>query len=526
MQSRLLSLLLVLRVTFLVKDVTEGLMLFRNIGLVDENFGYREGMFVGTIGDRIAYVGAEEPGAELPEGFSGPDASADAEGIGRQADLMAEILEKGEALDAVTDDMFTYTVSANPRDAGESHGCCGHGGKSSGGVHPVYGEVYDGTGKVLMPGFYNAHGHSPMCLMRGYGENLPLQRWLNEKIFPFEDKLYSEAVYWSTLLTMAESMRFGIVSTSDMYYFTDDMVRAIAVSGMKSNISRSVVSLGCERLEDCVGFKEMRDAIIMYDGFAGGRIQVEACPHAEYTNSELFLRAIADTAKEFGTRMHVHCAETKEETDGCIERHGMTPVEFLAECGVFDVPANAAHCVWLTDNDRDILADKGVSVSSNPVSNMKLASGMCDVPALYAKGVNVAIGTDSVASNNSLNFFEEMKLFALTGKVKSMDASAMTPEQVLRSATRAGALAQGREDAGLVKAGFKADLIVVDATGTNMVPAHNMLNNLIYSADGKDVCLTMADGNVLYRDGLYLTMDIEKVKAEATAAKDKILSLM
>ncbi len=494
-------------------------MLFSNIGLVDENFGYREGMYVGTIDDRIAYIGTAEPGSEIP-GRSASDSSA----AGGSASSSSA---SGGADSNTPGDMFTYTVSSNPLKAGETHACCGTGAAGrTGKTHPVYGEIYDGTGKVLMPAFYNAHGHSPMSLMRGYGENLPLDRWLNEKIFPFEDKLYSEAVYWATLLTMAESMRFGIVSTSDMYYFIDDMVRAIAVSGMKSNISRSVVSLGCDRLEDCVGYKEMIETILMYDGFADGRIQVEASAHAEYTNSELFLRAIADRAREYDVRMHVHVCETKGETDGCYERHGKSPVEVLADCGIFDVPANAAHCVWLTDNDRDILAAKGVSVSSNPVSNMKLASGMCDVPALYAKGINVAIGTDSVASNNSLNFFEEMKLFALTGKVKTMDAAAMTPQQVLRSATRAGALAQGREDSGLVKEGFKADLIVVDASDVNMAGSHDMLSRLIFSADGKDVLLTMCDGNVLYRNGSYATIDIERAKAESEAAMNKIMTLL
>ena len=468
-------------------------MLFRNIGIVDENFAYREGMYVGTVDDRIAYIGTEEPAADNAE--------------------------------TQEEELFKFTVSANPLKAGESSGCCGHALKNAG-KHPVYGDIYDGTGKVLMPAFYNAHGHSPMCLMRGYGENLPLDRWLNEKIFPFEDKLYGDAVYWSTLLTMAESMRFGIVSTSDMYYFTDDMVRAVAISGMKSNISRAVAGIGCDRLEDCIGYREMRESILMYDGFADGRILVEASPHAEYTNSEMFLRAIADTAKEFDVRVHVHVAETKSETDACIEKYGRTPVRFLADCGLFDVPANAAHCVWLTDDDREILAEKGVSVSSNTVSNMKLASGICDVPALYAKGINVAIGTDSAASNNSLNFFEEMKLFALAGKFRAVDPAAMTPEQVLHSATRAGALAQGREDTGLIREGFKADLIVVDASVPNMCPTHDMLNSLIYSADGKDVLLTMADGKVLYRDGMYMTLDIERTRAETEAATRKILSLL
>ena len=468
-------------------------MLFKNIGLVTEDFSYREGMYVGIIEDRIAYIGETAPSEDSG---SAPE-----------------------------EELFKITVSSNPRKSGESSGCCGHVYKS-GETHPLYGEVYDGTGKVLMPAFYNAHGHSPMCLMRGYGENLPLDRWLNEKIFPFEDKLYSEAVYWSTLLTMAESIRYGIVSTSDMYYFIDDMVRAISVSGMKSNISRAVAGIGCERLEDCIGYREMSETIMMYDGFANGKIIIEASAHAEYTNSEYFLRAIAETAKEFDVRMHVHVAETENETRGCIERYGRTPVAFLNDCGIFDVPSNAAHCVWLTDEDRDILAEKKVSVSSNTVSNMKLASGICDVPALYAKGINVAIGTDSVASNNSLNYFEEMKLFALCGKYMSMDPSAMTPQQVLRSATRSGALAQGRDDAGLIKEGFKADLIVVDASAPNMKPSHDILNALIYSADGKDVCLTMCDGKVLYRDGIYMTMDIERTIAEAENATKKILSSM
>lgn len=187
-----------------------------------------------------------------------------------------------------------------------------------------FGDRYDGTGKVLMSGFYNAHGHSPMSLMRGYGENLSLHDWLNNKIFPFEAKLYKKAVYWATLLTMAESIRFGIVSTNDMYYFIDDMVRAYSVSGAKTNICRSVVNPTGLPIDECEGFKEMRDAIMMYDGFENGRIHVDASAHAEYTNDEKTLRAIADTAKEFDVRMHVHLAETKFEADGCIERHGKT----------------------------------------------------------------------------------------------------------------------------------------------------------------------------------------------------------
>ncbi|MBQ0004673.1 MAG: amidohydrolase [Clostridiales bacterium] len=430
-------------------------MLFERIGLVDENFGYRENMYVGTSGDRIVYVGAECP----PE---------------------------------------------NEKE--------------------WYGETYDGKGKVLMPGFVNAHGHSPMSLMRGYGENLPLDRWLNELIFPFEAKLYSKAVYWGTLLTMAESIRYGIVSTSDMYYFLDDMIRAITTSGCKSNISRSVVN-PMDKPENCIGFKELQDSIIMYHGFDDGRIIVDASIHAEYTNNDETVAAIIDETKRHDIRMHVHVAETESEVRGCMERHGgMTPVQYFDLMGMFDQPTNAAHCVWLNDYDIEILKEKNVTVASNPISNLKLASGICDVPKLYANGVNVAIGTDSSTSNNSLDFFEEMKMFALLGKVKSGDAAAMKPEQVLHSATRAGAIAQGRDNCGLVKEGYKADLIVVDTDVPNMQPVHNMINNLVYSACGKDIVMTMVDGRVLYRDGEYTTIDIEKTYAEVEKARKKILS--
>ena len=425
-------------------------MLFKEIGLIDEHFGYRENMYVGTVGNLIAYIDDKAP---------------------QNAEM--------------------------------------------------YGEVYDGTDKVLMPGFYNAHAHSPMIPMRGYAENMNLQDWLDKWILPFEDELYPEGVYWSTLLANAESMRNGIVSTTDMYFFLDDIVKATSESGMKATIGRSVVSFG-EPIEENYRLKEMCDSIEMYHGWADGRIRTACDLHAEYTNDEAMIRKVAELAQHYGVGIQVHCAETEHEVQGCIDRHGMTPVEFFNDCGILDSPANLAHCVWLTDRDVEILADKKATVTSCPVSNLKLSSGICDVNRLYNAGVNVAIGTDGVASNNSLNFFEEMKLFALLGKYKTGPA-AMPPEKVLYSATRAGALAQGRTDCGLVKEGYKADMIVIDLGQPNMRPIHSVLNNLVFSADGKDVCLTMVDGQVLYRDGEYKTLDIEKVIAENDIVKNKML---
>lgn len=394
-------------------------------------------------------------------------------------------------------------------------------------VYQAADSVYDGRRKVLLPGFVNAHGHSPMCLMRGYGENLPLDAWLNTKIFPFEAKLYRKGVYWSTLLTMAESMRFGIVSTSDMYMFCDDMVRGISESGMKSNICHSVTNIDGKKPEENESLKNMNDLILMYDGFENGRIITDACLHAEYTNDESTIRAVAEAAKEFDVRTQVHVAETRKETEGCKERHqGRSPVQYLSDLGLFDAPVTAAHCVWLDDKDREILHNKKATVAVNAISNLKLNSGICDVPALQKSGVSIAIGTDSVASNNSLDFFEEMKTLALLAKIKGGDGTIIRPEEVLYSATRAGALAQGREESGLIKEGFKADLTVVDMDVPNMQPIYDVRNNLVYSASGKDVRLTMVDGKVLYKDGEYCTVDVEKVMAETDAARKKILSEM
>ena len=387
-----------------------------------------------------------------------------------------------------------------------------------------YGEARDGKGRLLMPAFHNAHGHAPMSLLRGYAENMNLQDWLNKKVFPFEDKLSSKSVYWGTLLTMAEGMRFGIISHSDMYYFIDDMAKATLDSGCKANISRAMSHFDDSDPTKTVRYKEMRESFENHDGEGNGRVKIDISIHAEYTNNLDSMRAVADYCKEVGAIMHVHVSETKAEHDACKAKYGRTPVKLLSDLGAFDTRALAAHCVWVEDEDMDILKEKGVSVASNPISNMKLASGVANVPEMLRRGINVAIGTDSVASNNSLNFFEEMKIFAMASKMYYNDPTAVTPKEALYAATRGGALAQGRDDAGLMKEGYKADLIMIDIDQPNMYPVHDMLNNLVYSASGTDVVMTMGDGKVLYENGEYKTIDIEKTAFMAEEATREILS--
>ena len=390
-----------------------------------------------------------------------------------------------------------------------------------------YGEVYDGAGRVMLPGFVNSHSHSAMSLMRGYGENMALSDWLNKKIFPFEDKLTGEAVYWASLLAMAESVRFGIVSSTDMYYFCDQVAEAVIESGAKANISRAITHFsdddiwGTDRFIEAVTF--YRD----YNGAADGRIRSDMSIHAEYTTTPAAVEQLAEYTCEIGANMHIHLSETKSEHEECRQRHnGMSPAQYFNSLGAFDTPCVAAHCVWIEGEDYDILKDKGVTVAVNPVSNLKLASGVCDVAKLLDKGINVAIGTDSVASNNSLNFMEEMKFFALAAKGFTGNPAVVSPKEALRAATLAGAKAQGRENTGLIREGFRADIVVIDTDKPYMYPVHNILNNIVYSASGSDVVLTMCDGKVLYRDGEYMTIDIEKTVFEAQRCTKNILSCL
>ncbi|MBR2559772.1 MAG: amidohydrolase [Firmicutes bacterium] len=385
-------------------------------------------------------------------------------------------------------------------------------------------EIKSGKGLLVMSAFFNAHGHSPMTLMRGYGENMTLQHWLFDRIFPFEDKLTCEAVYWGTTLAMAESLRSGIVSTSDMYYFLDDMIGAAADSGAKMNVSRALVNPAGQPFEELVSVREMKDSM-KYHGAYDGRILIDASLHAEYTSNEDTAIHLAALTKELGIRMHVHASETASEHRECKERHGgRTPVRYMADCGIFDVPAIAAHCVHIEGEDYDILKEKGVTVAVNTMSNLKLASGVCDVKALLDKGIRVALGTDSVASNNSLSMLEEMKVMSLLAKTWRNDPTIISPSEAIMMATRNGALAQGRDDSGLVREGMRADLVFLRTDTPNMHPVHDILTNIVLSAGNADIAITMADGKILFDNGEFTTIDIEKAAFEAGKAVADIKS--
>ena len=391
-----------------------------------------------------------------------------------------------------------------------------------------YGEAMSGRNRLAMPGFFNAHAHSPMTMLRGYGENLKLHDWLNQKIFPFEDRMQREDVYYATLLAMAESFRYGIVSSTEMYFYAEDIARAVLDCGAKMNLCRALVSFDPEEeMRESRFFKEADALLRDYDGLGDGRLKVEMGLHAEFTSTEKLVEQLGEFLGETGAALHVHVSETKEEHEGCKSRHeGRTPVRYLADNGLFDVRATAAHCVWVEDEDMDILREKGVTVATCPISNLKLASGICKVPALWEKGINVAIGTDSVASNNSLNYLNDMKFFALVNKERRDDPTLITPHETLEAATWRGAQSQGREDCGRIVAGNKADLILLDTSAPNMHPVHDMETNIVYAASGGDVSMTIIDGRVVYEDGRWPTLDVERTIFMVNAAKERILATL
>lgn len=373
-----------------------------------------------------------------------------------------------------------------------------------------------GKNKVLIPGLVNTHTHIPMTLLRGYADDYALQEWLNNHIFPAEDRLDMRSVSAGVYAGLAEMISTGTTSFSDSYFFCEAIADAVDKSGMKANISRSVTNFGNQvRLMEFTGTREEVELKEKWHMSDRGRIRIDAAIHAEYTTSESLWSEIGGYAKEQGLIMQVHLSETQAEHDGCIEKYKKTPAQLFCDAGVFDAKTVAAHCVWASDEDIEIFVEKGVSVAHNPVSNLKLASGIARVPYMLQKGVNVGLGTDGVASNNSFDMFEEIKLAAILHKGNTLDPTVVSAMQALELATVNGALAQGRDaECGKIECGMDADLVLVDFDKPHLTPCHNPVSNLVYAARGTDVCMTVVRGKVLYENGEFKTIDWERIKSE------------
>lgn len=372
----------------------------------------------------------------------------------------------------------------------------------------VWDREIDAQGNVVMPGFKNAHTHSAMTFLRSFADDLPLHEWLNNQIFPMEAKLTPDDIYHLSKLAVMEYLTSGITANFDMYLTPDTIAQASQDCGFRTVMVGGLnnFSQSFEGLEEWLNRYNNPEELVTFQlGF-----------HAEYTNSRENLEKLAALVHKYKAPISTHSSETASEVEGCIERHGLTPTQLYNSLGMFDYGGSCFHCVYMTEEDLDIMAQKGICAVTNPGSNLKLASGIAPISDMLKKGVHVAIGTDGPASNNCLDMFREMFLVTGLAKVRENDAAAVSADNVLRMATVEGAYAMGLKDADVLAPGKFADLIIIDLNQPNMQPINNIAKNIVYSGSKQNVKLTMVNGRVLYEDGqFFIGTPAQEVYAKA-----------
>lgn len=365
---------------------------------------------------------------------------------------------------------------------------------------------------VALPGLVNCHTHAAMTLFRGYADDLPLRRWLEEKIWPLEGKLDKEDIYWGTQLALVEMIRSGTTTFADMYFHMEVVAQAVVEAGLRACLSQGLIGM-----QDVLGLRLKAGESLAreWQGAGEGRITIMLGPHAPYTCAPDYLIKVAERAARLGVGLHIHLAETKQEVEEIRSKYGLPPVAHVAKLGLFQVPTLAAHCVHLTEEEIGILAQNEVGVAHCPESNLKLASGVAPVPALLAAGAVVGLGTDGAASNNNLDLLEETRTAALLAKGISGDPTALKAEEALAMATINGAKALKLEkDIGSLEVGKKADIILLKTCGAHWQPRNEVVAHLVYSARGSDVDTVIVNGRVIMADGQLQTLDEERIYSE------------
>ena len=377
--------------------------------------------------------------------------------------------------------------------------------------------VINGSRRLLMPGLINSHSHLPMALLRGYADDYLLQEWLFEHILPAEGKFDERCVAAGVRLGLAECIGFGVTSCTDMYFHLPQIAQAVLETGVKANITNALLCLDMNRFDfkKDRGTMEIIEALEHFNGKGNGRLIVEAGIHAEYTSGPAAWRESVNFAREHNLSFHIHLSETETEHNNCLEKYHKTPAQILAEHDVFSRKTTAAHCCWITEDDMDILAAASATAVHCPISNLKLSSGIAPVTKMQSHGLNVALGTDGTCSNNNHDMFEEIKTAALLQKNLTGDPSALPAYQAIKLATVNGAIGQGREnETGRIVPGYDADIIMLNLDVPHMFPLNDPCAAVAYAANGSDVCLTMVQGNILYENGEFKTIDMEKVRYE------------
>ena len=380
-------------------------------------------------------------------------------------------------------------------------------------------KTIDGSDRLVIPGLINAHTHSYMAPMRNIADDMPFMDWLLKGVEPVENSMTGEDPYWGAMLAIAEMIRCGTTTFNDMQMHIHNTTRAAKESGMRAVICRGLVGDKYDREDIRIrqAFEEMPDG----EG-TNGRVTFRLGPHAPYSAGFDYLRCVADIAREKGLGIHIHLAESVTEVENLKKEHGLTPIEYADKAGCFEVPCIAAHCVQVTESDIELMARKNVSVVTNPASNMKLGNGFAPVPEMMEAGINVCLGTDGAASNNTLNMFHEMSLLTLIHKGTHKTPVCIGAVEALQMATVNGARALGLEKTGEIRKGYKADLAILDINTPSMVPRNNMLSSLTYSANGSEVDTTIVDGEILMENRELKTVDLEKILYEANKMMERL----
>ncbi len=380
--------------------------------------------------------------------------------------------------------------------------------------------VLEGKGKIALPGLVNLHTHSPMVLLRGFGDDLVLQQWLETKVWPQEAKLRPEDSYWGAKLACLEMIKTGTTTFLDMYFHMDQVAKAVKEMGLRAFLAEGVIDLGVpSRAEQ--QFKAAEEANRKIEALRSTRITPVLGPHAIYTVSEASLLRFREIADKKGYRIHTHLSETKREVDDCVAQHGMRPAAYLDNIGFLAKDVTVAHGCWLDPAEIEILARTGTKVAHCPTSNMKLATGQAmPYAALKEAGVVMGLGTDGAASNNNLDLFETMKIATLLQKFSHRDPTVLPSSEVFQMATLGGSRALGI-DAGLIQPERLADLILIDPRRPELTPRHDDLSNWVYSAHGNAVDTVVCDGQVIMK-GRRVKGEAEILEKAAQAARDLV----
>lgn len=373
--------------------------------------------------------------------------------------------------------------------------------------------VIDGSNKFATPGLVNTHTHAAMTLFRSYADDMFLMDWLENKIWPAEANLTAEDVYWGTLLSIGEMLKSGTTCFADMYFFMDEVAKAVETSGIRACLSRGLAGVAPNSDKSLLEAKEF---CLKWNGAANGRITTMLGPHAPYTCPPDYLKQVIEVAKEIKAEIHIHLSETKFEVDTCIEKFGKTPIAHMDSLGLLDLGVLAAHCVHVTPEDIQLMKAKNVRVAHNPQSNLKLASGIAPVQQMLEAGLIVGLGTDGASSNNNLDLLEEVRLAALLHKVREDNPKVIPAQTALEMGTSLGAQALALDKVGKLAVGYKADIVLYDMNKLTWAPKHDRNSLLVYSANSSDVHTVLVDGQVLVDDGKLTTIDEAQVIAEVS----------